>query len=236
MKTIKKIKKSISILLAVVVLTPTIISCSKQSDSLEIISKEELSYKEMFSRVNFPINELKKKSLELNKYSKNSESSFKEISDIQITQELIDEYAEMMGFETGLVTLDFVESVIAEQGVITNITFDNYISNLNYDNFTKSKLIQISVGNTIQNLEEDINFQNLPLKERDLLLISNTFENEFMNLYGSDTSKISFEWDTPSFIVGAGIVSIAGGFGWPVIVGGLVAVLVYNVIGWITGK
>lgn len=238
MKTIKETKKFVAIFLTCALLMPTIISCAKDTNEVVLTSDNEQVFAEMSESINT-----------INGVAPDVQEIFKNNQDLSknnvygITQELIDDFAVAYGFEEGAITLDFVNTIIEEKAKIDEVGFEDYTLNVSYNHYTKEKLVEMSAGEIIEDLENDLDFQNLPLEEKDILLMTKTFQEEIANFNTSNTSNRASgwhpQWSTEWFVGGMLSYQIFIGFGAFATLGafavaGLAAVLVYNVISWIT--
>ena len=127
-------------------------------------------------------------------------------STFEIDQHLIDEYLEIIGMEAGSVSSDAVSQILNEIGIATKKDIKFVINQTIYSPLTKSKLIEISKGDVIENLNSIPGFESLSITERDIL----TFSNEIVREYNySINSQTSYDVPCPSSACGAGL-AIAG--------------------------
>jgi hypothetical protein len=214
---------------------PTITSCVKDTNEVVPFSENEQAFAEMRDA----ITTINKATPNIQEIFQNNQISNRN-NEYGITQELIDDFALEYGFEEGAITLDFVESIIEQKAIIDETGFEGYTYNVSYNNYTKEKLVRMSTGEIIEDLENDLDFQNLPLEEKNILLITKTFQEDISS-FNTLNRNPSFqpEWSTEWFIVGMFSYQALIGFAAFAPIGafavaGLVAVLVYNIIGWLT--
>lgn len=230
MKTIKETKKLIAYFLICTLLMPSVTSCIKDTD--------EVDNRQDFSELTDGINRINSARPDIEEILRNNQVANRN-NEYGITQELVDDFAVEYGFEGGAITMDFVEAVIEQQAIIELEGFEHYTFNLEYNPYTKEKLVRMSAGELIEDLENDLDFQDIPLDEKNILMITKQFQDEIANFNTSNRMPgWQPEWDTESFIGGMFVYQIAIGFASaPIgafIVAGLVGVLVHNIVSWIT--
>ncbi len=154
-----------------------------------------------------PINDFKKEAkLVVDSYDliKNDFAQNFAKSTFEIDQQIIDEYLEIIGMEVGSVSADAVSQILDEIGIAIEKDVEFVINQTIYSPLTKSKLIEISKGGVIENLNSIPGFESLNITERDILTFSNEIVIEYNNSI-SETNSVP----CPSSACGAGL-AIAG--------------------------
>lgn len=96
-----------------------------------------------------------------------------------LSQELVDEYLITAGFEPGQITVETVSEILKRIGETQNVSFESQIYALELSSYTKEKLIEIKETGFIDDLQNQIEFDDLPDSEKVVLLNSNSLVNEF---------------------------------------------------------
>lgn len=155
----KNFSKYLSIPLALFYLFISVVSCNSNditNDNIELKNQAANNAQRSF---NFYQNF--KKSISKNaSYQRNG-----------LTQELLDSYLVEAGFNEGDVTVENVNQIISK--ISETKTFNQKISETNFTNFAKNKLIQMKETGVIENLHLLPEFQTLTLHEKEALLNSN---------------------------------------------------------------
>lgn len=123
--------------------------------------------------------------------------------DFEITQELIDHYAVLIGQEEGIVSVEMVEQVILQYADVIDRGFEMVIGDYDLTEFSKTTLLSIYDGETIENLESMLNYESLSVEEKEILSTANELEK---------LSSTEFERHSFGTGVGAFIGLIVGGF------------------------
>lgn len=195
-----------------------IISCS-ETESDTVVSdndyNENTMYRQQASHI-FDSIEI------LNTKRSNDMAQNRMIGNQELTQELVDEYAVMLGYEIGEVGLSDVEEIIDKYNLASSVGIEEFLEEYNYTEFTKLTLKDISEGNWIEGLENQPNYNNLNLNEKELLSLTNAYVQE-MEARGSSTANF---WAGFGAVVGAiggsllcGVCTVVGAilggwFGW----------------------
>ena len=184
MKTIKHTQKLVAIFLTFVLLMPTFVSCTKDNE-------------EKFEINNYEYREKAKDIINGIDLINNNQNSFRTIGDIELTQEIVDEYALLLGYQEGEFTVEMIDTVIDKYNVAKVEGMEQFLDEYNFNEFTKITLKDISEGNWIQNLENQPNYANLNLNEKELLSLTNAYAQElnaqgrpFWGLFGAVVGAI----------------------------------------------
>ena len=101
-----------------------------------------------------------------------------------IDQETLDYYAELLGYEPGVATVEDVNELIAHYGIATEEGLITFLDQYPIDELTKQTLDAISKGNWIENLNTIPGFSELDLTEKEIIQFANTFVLESENRIG----------------------------------------------------
>ncbi|MCF6350254.1 MAG: hypothetical protein L3J23_04375 [Flavobacteriaceae bacterium] len=207
MKIIKKTQRLVAIFLTSVFMLPMIYSCTQEGLR---VNQNSLDYKKkaeyIFKSVKILETHLAKS------YQNRTDSSY------EITQELVDEYAVLLGHEEGSISLELVEEVIVKYADVIDRGYEQVLEDYDLTDFAKLSFKDIAEGNWIEDLESNPNYNNLSLNEKEMLSVANAYSYEL----------ISKDFD-PGSSVGAFIGLIVGGFicnFWCVIGGAIVGAIV----------
>lgn len=211
MKELKKIKRGLAMLLTVIFLSPTVISCT--TDKEEVVSNDK--YRQQALKVINAIDLVKSDLAAM-------QNANRMISGVEITQEVIDDYAVNLGYDQGEITLERVESIMDEYEVINNIGVEAFLEDHNLTQFTKITLKDISEGNWIEDIENHPEYINLNFNEKELL--------SFINAYAQEWDEQGRANGSSNFWAGFGALAgaMAGGLlcGPCIFVGGLIGGLI----------
>ncbi len=169
MRTIKETKRLIAILLTYAFLMPTFYSCSRVSID-DGTSLNNSQYRKEAKKIIAGID-----LVEQNLWS-NSNSRL--VKDFEITQELIDEQAVLLGYQEGEVSVEMINEIIEKYNISTSVGMDQFLADYNLTEFTKSSLKSISEGNWIENIENQIEYINLEIDEKEMLSLINAYGQE----------------------------------------------------------
>lgn len=221
MKKLKKFRSPIATLLTVVFATPLIYSCSANDADM---TDGEAIYAELEAK--YAAN-AKKMADSLTKMDWTSFSA-KNISsgDLNITQELVDEYAAGAGYAAGEIQLSEVEQIFDKHSDLINNGLDQTLEDLNLSSFTKLSIKEILDGEAwIADLQQSPNYAALSMDEKEILTYMNTMAKESVNM--SVDTQAKFWNGFTSFSVGV----IVGGllFASPLglVVGGFIGMYIH---------
>ncbi len=147
-------------------LLPTIISCTKSDNSLDL--KEKYNYK-------------KEAKLVLEKINILEENLSNIRNPIEINQETIEYYEELLDLEPGVITVEMVNEMIEEFGVYSSEGVQDLLEEYELDEFTKSTITSISNGELIIDLTLLPDFLALNESEKQLLAYANAILGEEIN-------------------------------------------------------
>ncbi|NRR93143.1 hypothetical protein HSX10_16320 [Winogradskyella undariae] len=223
MKIIKKFKSKIAYALTIVFLFPTMYSCT--TDKLTNEFEENATYDQIAQKYEGSAKQIADAIRLVNSELQNSFQE-KQINGVEITQELVDQYAVAAGYDKGEFTVALVEEVMDKNEDLITYGYMQVLDDYNLTGFTKLKIQEILDGQAwISDLQNSPNYANLATNEKEMLTFINTVAKESSSF--TPTEKARF-WDGfTSFGVGA----IAGGvlFGpLGMFFGGLIGTYVNN--------
>ncbi|MEZ4793803.1 MAG: hypothetical protein R2783_10160 [Gelidibacter sp.] len=222
MKTIKETKRTIAIFLTYVFFIPTIVSCSSDKPSNDEVNS---SYNEIAKKYEGIAMKMANIQDNLNNYSLNSFQN-RSINGVELTQESIDEYAVLAGYEEGFVTLSLVEEIIDKNEDLIEFGYMQVLEDLNLGNFTKLKISEIIEGGWIEDLQESPEYENLNGGEKEVLALANTYAKEISMMPTSEQARF---WDGfTSGVVGAvvGLAVFSSGIG--VVAGFFIGIYIHS--------
>jgi|GEM_PF-6863144 len=192
----------VAIFLTYVFFIPIIVSCSNEQQS---ISEENSSYNKIAKKYEGIAMKMANLQDKINNYAVSSFQN-RSINGIELTQESIDEYAVLAGYEEGFITLSMVEEIMDKNEDLIEFGYMYVLEDLNLENFTKLKISEIIEGGWIADLQESPEYENLNGIEKEVLVLANTYAKEISMMPTSEQGRF---WDGfTSGIVGA----IVGGF------------------------
>ncbi|HNQ26381.1 MAG TPA: hypothetical protein PKL92_00485 [Aquaticitalea sp.] len=169
MKAIKKSKRIVAIVLVCIFFIPTILSCSNEKQFIdESVNKYRESALKIINAVEIVSN------FEQNNFAQKD-------GDYEITQEMVDQYAVMLGYQAGDFDVYLVEQVIDKYADVLDKGYEQVIDEYDLSSFTKLSLKDIAEGNWIEDLESHPNYQNLSLTEKEMLSVANAYAQELQN-------------------------------------------------------
>jgi len=231
MKSIKKTQRMVAVFLTYVFMFPMIYSCTQEK---EMNQGQKITYEELSKKYQGISDQLSSNLSILNKkFNQNVETL--RSSGVEITQVMIDEYAVSIGYEPGFVSLSLVENVIEASGTILANGLENYVNDIQVageeviiSDFTKQKLIQITEGVVLSDLDNNQDFLDLQLVEKEMITVLNVFAEETQ---AQQAQSRIIDWDDPwiggtaGVIVGAALLGPVGS-----IVGFFVGMFVQSLI------
>lgn len=205
MKQLKKIQSSLATLLTIIFLIPTAISCSEASEELTAEEAQIAEYKNIEKKYRGQASKMLNDLETVNeKFLSLQQVQSKNLNGTEVTQEMLDDYALSIGFESGMVTLDLFNTVMDDYEDLVNNNFDQVIDNKALNNFTKDKIKAIVNSNSNLNDLYTSEFHNLPTSEKEQLIYLNTLAEDANSLSPEQNAKF---WD--GFTAG-GVGFIAG--------------------------
>lgn len=148
----------------------------------------------------------------------------------EFDQATLDDYAEMLGIES--MPIEEFENLLSAVPDIYATGVLASIEALPYNSFTKNQLEVLTQGNTIEMLEQMPEFNNLPIQEKELLMLGNYVVEEF-----GDTEMLRIsDIPCPSTGCGLGFGLLLGSMGGaacgpPCAVGGFVIGMIIGTAG-----
>ncbi|TXD81758.1 hypothetical protein ESY86_16230 [Subsaximicrobium wynnwilliamsii] len=168
MKTIKQTQKMVAIFLTFVFLIPTVVSCSGENVQSNKVGDD---YQKKAAKI-FEAVDLVNQNFENLQMSKGT--------DYEITQELVDQYAVMLGYEAGEFDMVLVEEVVDKYADVLDRGYEQVLDDYALTSFAKITLVQIAEGNWIEDLENNPNYGNLSLTEKEMLSVANAYSQQSM--------------------------------------------------------
>lgn len=172
MKTIKETKRLIAIFLTVAFMMPTLYSCSKEN------KPNVLDYSSFESEAQTIIN-----GIDLVTNAENNPIS-KNILEDGFTQEIVDEYAILLGYNPGDFSAESLENVLIKQA--EGKTYTELMEEYNLSAFSKLALQNIKNGNVYENINDYQEFINLNENEKVIVSLSNTFIKSYLEINKSN--------------------------------------------------
>jgi len=123
-----------------------------------------------------------------------------------LTQQQLDHYLVILGYNPGDMTVPQVLNLIAEANYILEIGINNYLQYLDYQPFTKEMILELASGNIVNDFNVYPEFHLLPVNEQDFLKLCNYILQENI---GEQKSWI----ECPSNTCGAALGFALGGIG-----------------------
>lgn len=108
-------------------------------------------------------------------FSRLNESKMKSSQEFEITQGLVDQYAIELGYNAGDFTVENVNTVIQSHSELLNSNFQEIINNVDLSDYAKEKIIEISEGKILNNLDDVPEFVELSVKEKEIIVLGNEY-------------------------------------------------------------
>lgn len=214
MKTINEIRKLIAVFLTYSFLMPTFYSCA--SDANIYNSNLNSDYKKEAQQI---VNSV---DIFIKKYKNINNTMSKSIGGVELTQELVDEYAVLLGYDVGDINIATVEDIVDKYGLATQNGVEQMLNQYNLSDYTKLSFKEMSEGEWFKDLINQLEFDVLPDDEKELLLLFDSVKNEAL---ARDRTPEEAFWQGFGAVAGAivggvicGICALVGG-----IIGGLFA-------------
>lgn len=164
-------KKILSLFMSLILLTHSFVSCSPDTRANYEIEKN--SNLEISNKVDFILNSY----LTI----QNEIATSRNLIPDPLDQETIDYYADLLGLTPGSVSLEDVNEIITNYALATDQGIETVLNQYNLSNLTKLTLADISEGNVIENLNDLVGYNQLPLNEREIIEAANLFVSEAQN-------------------------------------------------------
>ncbi len=161
MKHLKLIKKQVAYFLTIVLIVPLFNSCSAEKS---IENDSALRYQESAEKILEVVSNFRNNTSTTSVYRSTSEG---------ITQEMVDEYAEMLGYNAGDFSLSSVENIINKQS--EGKTYEELMEEYNLSSFARLTLQEIKDGDWKEDLENNQQYQSLNANEKEILSMSNAY-------------------------------------------------------------
>ena len=164
----KKFKECIAWFLALVFMIPTAMSCSRATDISNI--EDNLKYREMAKSISVS------QKLFIEHYAIAPQSRTFDYG--EISQEDIDYYASLLGFEEGDFQVELVDAVLEKYIDVIDRGYEQVLEDFELTEFTKLTMVDIAEGRWIEDIESHPNYENLNLTEKEMLSLANAYAQE----------------------------------------------------------
>src|SRR5690606_31412851 len=158
----------------------------------------------------------------IKKYKNINNTMSKSIGGVELTQELVDEYAVLLGYDVGDINIATVEDIVDKYGLATQNGVEQMLNQYNLSDYTKLSFKEMSEGEWFKDLINQLELDVLPDDEKELLLLLESVKNEAL---ARDRTREEACWQGFGAVAGAivgsvicGLCALVGG-----IIGGLFA-------------
>ena len=173
----KKIKGFFTTILVIVFMISIISSCSSDEETNnDGVTYSELSknYKGISGKISKSVAKIQSVSL---KSKKNG--------NVEITQELIDQYAKELDYQAGEFDVQIVKDIIAERNRTEILGFETVVESKGLSTFAKRKIIELSNGIVLTETEINEEFMNLSSSEKEVIAFGNVYVEEVISKKGT---------------------------------------------------
>ncbi|WP_400075052.1 hypothetical protein [Winogradskyella sp. R77965] len=129
----------------------------------------------------------------------------------ELNQQQIDQHLEKIGLEAGSVTVQSVNQILKSISVATQEDVEFAINQTTYTSLTKNKLVEISRGEVVNDLNSIPGFNQLDITEKEILTFSNEIAIEYLNNNSNSLQKTDVPCPSSACGVGFAIVGATAG-------------------------
>lgn len=129
----------------------------------------------------------------------------------ELNQQQIDQYLETIGLEAGSVTVASVNQILNSISVATQEDIEFAINQTTYTSLTKEKLVDISAGEVVNDLNSIPGFEQLDITEKEILTFSNEIAKQYIEENQNSASRIDVPCPSSACGVGFAIVGAIAG-------------------------
>jgi hypothetical protein len=166
----KKGKGVFATILVTVFMISVITSCS----SNEEINKDDISYSQLSKKYKGIYKKMAKDMGKIQSILLKSKTA----GDIEVTQELVDQYARELGYQPGEFNVQVVKDVITERNRTENLGLEALVESKDLSTFAKRKIIELSKGVVLTESEITEEFMNLSSSEKEMIAFGNVYLEE----------------------------------------------------------